>query len=291
MNSRLKDKVAIITGGSTGIGEAISHKFSIEGAKIIVNGLESDPVDDVVRSINNYGGKSIAYKGDISEEKQAKNCVERAIREFGKVDILINNAGTFQTVADTDDFPTDEFDYMIRMNIRSVFLMTKYALPYLKKTHGCIISTGSEAGLLGQPKCTPYGGTKGFIHGFMRGLALEQAKNGIRANCVCPGPIDTQWHDTSVSPMNEKMETDILKGTPMGRRGTPEEAANVFVFLASDEASFVTGALYFVDGGISIGRGPIGSDVSDELKKQPERRLKLQHSKEGLENKIVNYIP
>jgi NAD(P)-dependent dehydrogenase (short-subunit alcohol dehydrogenase family) len=292
MNGRLKDKVAIITGGSTGIGEAVSHKFSLEGAKILVNGLPGDPVDDVVDTLNKNGGNAAGYKGDISEVNHATNCVKKAVERFGKIDILINNAGTFQTVAGADDFPPDEFDYMVRMNIRTLFLMTKYALPYLRKTRGCIISTGSEAGLLGQPRCAPYGGTKGFIHGFMRSVALEQAKNGIRANCVCPGPIDTQWHDTSVSPMTDEMESDILNGTPMGRRGLPEEAANVFAFLASDEASFITGALYFVDGGISISRGPLGSQVPDDLRKPPDPKLKkLKHSKEGLENKIVHYIP
>ncbi len=176
---------------------------------------------------------------------------------------------------------------MTRMNIDSVFMMTKYALPHLKESKGTIISTGSEAGQLGQPKCTPYGGSKGWIIAFTRGLALEQARNGIRVNCVCPGPIDTQWHDTEISPMTEKMESDILKGTPMGRRGTPEEAANVYSFLASDEASFVTGALYFVDGGISIGRGPVGEDVPKELKIPPKGNLKVKNSKKGLMNKKI----
>jgi NAD(P)-dependent dehydrogenase (short-subunit alcohol dehydrogenase family) len=169
--------------------------------------------------------------------------------------------------------------------------MTHLAMPHLKESRGVVLATGSEAGRLGQPQCAPYGGSKAFIHGFIRSVALEQACHGVRANCVCPGPADTQWHQTDVSPMTEKMERDILHATPLGRRGTPEEIANVFAFLASDEASFITGALYFVDGGISIGRGPIGADVPDELRVQPKGKLNaLRHSREGLENKNVRSV-
>jgi len=288
MEKTLSNKVALVTGAATGIGEAIAHKFASKGAKVVVNGLPDDPVDEVVAGIHKHGSEATGFKGDVSQEDEAHACVKKAVEVYGQLDILVNNAGTFQTVADTTDFPVEDFDYMTRTNVRTVFLMTKYALPYLQMTRGCVISTGSEAGLLGQPQCTPYAGSKGWVHGFMRGVALEQAKYGVRANCVCPGPIDTQWHDTSASPMTERMESDILKGTPLGRRGTPEEAANVFAFLASDDASFITGALYFVDGGISIGRGPIGEEVPDNLRQQPDGRLHdLEFSKQGLHNKEV----
>ena len=110
----------------------------------------------------------------------------------------------------------------------------------------------------------------------------------MRANCVCPGHTNTRWHDTKVSPMTEEMEKDIIKGTPLGRHANPEEVANVFAFLASEEASFVTGALYFVDGGISIGRGPAGDYIPKKLRKPPTGKLKLKHSKEGLKGKKVN---
>ncbi len=285
--ARLQDKVAIITGAATGIGEAVAHRFAMEGAKVVVNGLVDDPVDKVVEAIRGYGHQAVGFFGDISQAEKAKACVQKAIDEFGRLDVLVNNAGTFQTVAETPDFPDDGFAYMMRTNTQTVFMMTKYALPFLQKSHGNIISTGSEAGLLGQPTCTPYGASKGWIHAFMRGVALEQARYGVRANCVCPGPIDTEWHETDVSPMKEDMEADILRGTPLGRRGLPEEAANVYVFLASAEASFVTGALYFVDGGMSIGRGPIGERVPEPLRQPDTQMLNLQHRKQGLENKEV----
>ncbi|MDQ4077055.1 MAG: SDR family oxidoreductase [Chloroflexota bacterium] len=287
---RLDDKVAIVTGGGTGIGEAVAKKLAQEGAKVVVAGLPDDPVEEVVKEIRSHGGEAAGYLGNVAEVEHARACVQKAIDEFGKLDVLVNNAGTFQTTGETQDFPVESYDYMTRMNTRSVFLMTKFALPHLHKTRGNVISTGSEAGLLGQPECTTYGGTKAWIHAFMRGVALEQAKYGIRANCVCPGPIDTQWHEVDESPMTQEMEQNILKATPLGRRGTPEEAANIFAVLASDEASFVTGALYFVDGGISISRGPIGEQVPNTLREQPEGRLDLAHSKEGLEGKKIQRV-
>jgi NAD(P)-dependent dehydrogenase (short-subunit alcohol dehydrogenase family) len=133
--------------------------------------------------------------------------------------------------------------------------MTRLALPHLQKTRGNIISAGSESGMIGLAQNTPYGGTKGWIHAFTRGVAVEQAQNGVRANCVCPGPIDTAWTHKETGPMDEQMEKSLIQATPLARRGTPEEVANVYVFLASDEASYVTGALYTVDGGTTIAKG------------------------------------
>jgi enoyl-[acyl-carrier-protein] reductase (NADH) len=115
----------------------------------------------------------------------------------------------------------------------------------------------------------------------MKGVAVEQAKNGVRANCVCPGPVDTAWTHKETGPMSAKMEKQIVEGTPMGRRGTPEEVANVYLFLASDEASFVTGALYFVDGGVTNSKGPHGAEVPSRLKQEPEGELKLKHAMDG----------
>lgn len=140
---RLDGKVAIVTGAGTGIGEAIAHKFAKEGASVIVNGLADDPIEDVVESIKHYGGKAVVYAGDVSQEFHAKNCVQTAINAYSKLDILINNAGVFLAVAETQDYPVDVFDETIRMNMRSAFLMTKYALPHLQKTRGNIVSTGS----------------------------------------------------------------------------------------------------------------------------------------------------
>lgn len=290
MSRRLEGKVAIVTGAGTGIGEAIAHKFAKEGAKVVVNGLPDDPIADVAHSINQYGGEAISYGGDVSEETYAQACVQAAIDTYGRLDILVNNAGVFLTNAETEDYPVEDFDRTIRMNIRSAFLMTKYAIPHLKKHSGNIISAGSEAGFNGLAQNTTYGGTKGWMHSFTMGVAVEQAKYGIRANCVCPGPIDTAWTHKSTGPMDDKMEKMLIQATPMARRGTPEEVANVYAFLASDEASYVTGALWLVDGGITPAKGPVGKETPFWKRMEPDGELRLDHAKDGLENKETHQV-
>ena len=286
MMRRLEGKVAIVTGGGAGIGEAIAHKFAKEGAKVVVNGLSSDPVKDVAANITKNGGEAVAHQGDVSEEAHARACVDTAVRQYGKLDILINNAGVYLANAETDDFPLDRFDEQLKMNVRSAFLMTKYALPHLRKTKGNVISAGSEAGFNGIMQNTPYGGTKAFLHAFMMGVAVEQAKYGVRANCVCPGPVDTSWTHKETGPMDAKMEKSLIAATPLGRRGTPEEMANVYAFLASDEASYVTGALWLADGGITPAKGPVGMEAGRDVAKQPQGELQnLKHKMDGMKEK------
>ncbi len=283
---RLKGKVAVITGAGTGIGEAIAHKFALEGANVVVAGLPGDPVDDVVSKIKQHGhpGTAVAFTGDVAEEDQAQACVQKALDAFGKLDVLVNNAGTIPDTAETQNYPLEAFKKLLHNNVQSAFMMTRAALPELHKTRGNIVSAGSEAGLNGTPTFTPYGGTKGFMHAFMKGVAVEQAKHGVRANCVCPGPIDTEMTRPEHGAMSEKTAKMVVKATPLARRGTTEEMANVYAFLASDEASYVTGALFLADGGITIAHGNIGEEVPEELKKAPQGQLELSHELEGLES-------
>ncbi len=281
---RLEDKVAIVTGGATGIGEAISKLFALEGAKVLVVGMPQDPVKEVIQDIKKDGGTAIGYSADISTEEDAKEAVETVIKHFGHLNILINNAGVYPEVNTVDEFSIDAFDNLLKNNIRTTFLMTRFSIPYLKKTRGCIVSAGSEAGKIGIANVTPYGGTKGFVHAFMKGVAVEQAKNGIRANCVAPGPIDTAWTHKETSDINKKMEKQLIEAVPMGRRGTPEEIANVYLFLASEEASYVTGAVFSVDGGTILAKGAVGSQVPSKLAKEPKGRLNLKHQKDGATN-------
>lgn len=290
ISRRLEGKVAIITGAGTGIGEAIAHKFAKEGAQVIVNGLPSDPIEAVAAAIRQYGGAAIAYPGDVAEETFAQGCVQQAIEAYGKLDILVNNAGVFLTNAEIDQYPVEDFDRTLRMNLRSAFLMTKFAIPYLQKTNGNIVSAGSEAGFNGLAQNAPYGGTKGWMHSFMMGVAVEQAKYGVRANCVCPGAIDTAWTHKETGPMDKQMETMLIDATPMARRGTPEEIANVYAFLASDEASYVTGALWLADGGVTPAKGPVGKQTPFWKRAEPNGELRLEHSKEGLENKETHRV-
>jgi NAD(P)-dependent dehydrogenase (short-subunit alcohol dehydrogenase family) len=291
MNRTLKGKVAIVTGGGTGIGEAICRKFAREGARIVVNGLPGDPIEDVIGDIIADGGEAVAFAGDVAQEKTARECVNIAIRNFGQLDILINNAGVLVANAETDDMPVDKFDEHIRCNIRSAFLMTKFALPHLRETGGTIISAGSEGGINGQPRNTTYGGTKGFLHSFMQGVAVEQAQYGVRANCVCPGPIDTAWTHKETGAVDEDIEKALVAATPLGRRGTVEEIANIYAFLASDDASFVTGALWLVDGGITPAKGPVGLMAGPLAATPPPSLLNLRHTRDGTRGKEIVKIP
>ncbi|MBC8102047.1 MAG: SDR family oxidoreductase [Cytophagales bacterium] len=291
-NGRLQNKVAIVTGGSTGIGEAICHKFALEGAKVVCVGLPDDPVNEVVDALTAKGSEAIGYLGDIASEDQARAAVEATIARFGRLDILINNAGVFLATAEVDRYPIEDFDRTVRMNLRSAFLMTKFALPHLQKTRGNIVSAGSEAGFNGLALNAPYGGTKAFIHAFMMGVAVEQAKYGVRANCVCPGAIDTAWTHKETGPMDAKMEKQLVDATPMARRGTPAEMANVYAFLASDESSYVTGALWLADGGVTPAKGAAGQETPRSLRVEPGSDVDadLDHERGGLENKEYHTI-
>jgi NAD(P)-dependent dehydrogenase (short-subunit alcohol dehydrogenase family) len=285
MTDRLSGKVAIVTGGGTGIGEAICRRFAQEGASIIVNGLPGDPLDDVVAAIVAEDGRATAFAGDVSNERDARACVATAIERFGQLDVLVNNAGVLLVNAQTEDMPVDKFDEQLRCNVRSAFLMTKFALPHLRKVRGNVICAGSEGGINGQPRNTAYGGTKGFLHSFVMGVAVEQAQYGVRANCVCPGPIDTSWTHKETGAVDEQIEQALLSATPLGRRGTAEEVANVYAFLASDEASFVTGALWLVDGGITPAKGAVGMLAGREARTPPPDRMHLRHTHDGNRNK------
>lgn len=284
---RLRDKVAIITGAGTGIGEAIAHKFAREGARLVVSGLPADPVHDVAEAIKSVGGQAEPYLGDLAEEVHAQACIDLALQRFGSLDVLVNNAGVFIANAATEAYRIEDFDRTVRNNVRTAFLMTKFALPHLQASRGNIIFTGSEAGLNGSPSFTPYGGSKGFLHAFMKGVALEQAPYGIRANCVCPGPIDTAWTRGPDSPIDPAAQEAIGAMIPLGRRGTPEEIANIFAFLASDEASYVTGALWLADGGVTPAKSDIGAQVPASLRRAPDGVLTLKHSHDGLRGKEV----
>ena len=175
----------------------------------------------------------------------------------------------------------------IRVNLRSIFLCSRAVLPgMIDRKWGRIISISSQLAHKGAADMAHYAAAKAGVIGFTRSLAYEVARHGITVNAICPGPVDTAWTHEETGPMDHEMEKSIIAATPMARRGTPEEIANVYAFLASDEASFVTGALWVVDGGITVGKGAIGEQTPEVIRKAPEGRLRgLRHSRDGLRGK------
>ncbi|MAQ95097.1 MAG: short-chain dehydrogenase [Rhodothermaceae bacterium] len=275
---RLDGKIALITGAAEGIGEAIAHKFAYEGATgLLLAGLPGDPLDQVAADITDqYGTEVGTYAGDLGDPDTAASCVEAAIEAFGRLDVLVNNAGVLPKLAPIDEYPLEDFDKLIHNNIKTAFYMTRAAIPHLRETRGNVVSAGSEAGWNGSPQFTPYGPTKAWMHAFMKGVAGEQGGHGVRANCVCPGPIDTSWTHKETGPMDADAEETVTYSTAFGRRATTEEVANVYAFLASDEASYVTGALWLVDGATTIVHGMPGKDADAAAQTQPTGVLNLR---------------
>jgi NAD(P)-dependent dehydrogenase (short-subunit alcohol dehydrogenase family) len=276
---RLDGKVAIVTGGGAGIGEAVVLKFASEGANVLVSGLEDDPIEDVARTAGECGPRAVACAGDLGEDGSAERAVEAALAEWGRIDVLVNNAATeADRMCRADEMPVSELDRLYRANARSLVLMTRAALPSLRESRGVVITAGSTAGVSGIPSMAIYGATKGWATSFTLGIAAESAPDGVRAVVVVPGPTDTGQTRPEAGPHTPEAAQTIVDSTIVGRRATVEEMANVYAFLASDEATFVTGVVWVVDGGVGISRGTPGTrgDIA-----APPVTLPVAHSLEG----------
>ena len=229
---KLAGRTALITGGSGGIGKAIARRFKNEGAEVIIFDLEKP----------DYSGKF--FRVDVGVEEQ----IEEAFRKIKKLDILVNNAGIYLQTHVEKTKP-EELERLIDTNWKGVYLMCRYALPLLK-SKGSIINIASSLGVVPEPESAAYCSTKAAVIMLTKCLALEHASAGLRVNAILPGPIDTPLLRRVFS--SEKERVEYAKLNPMGRIGTPEDVANVALFLASDEAGYVTGGLYTVDGGESV---------------------------------------
>lgn len=242
---RLKDKVAIITGGTFGIGEATAYLFAKEGAKVVIAARNKEKGARVVQKIKENGGEAMFVRTDVSVEEDIINLMNETVKEYGKIDILFANAGVGD-MGDVEDVTLEDWNRTISVDLTGLFLSNKYAIAEMRKTGGgSIINCASILGHVGQPSVSAYAAAKGGVVNLTRSLAVENAKYNIRVNAVCPGYIETDI----LSGLTDEMLEHLKSLHPVGRLGKPEEVAYPVLFLASDESSFVTGANLLVDGG------------------------------------------
>ncbi len=244
---RLEGKVAIITGGGSGIGRAAAQLFAREGAKVVVADYNAEAGENTVQAIQDSGGEAIFVKVDVSDAEQVRNMVQTALEAYGGIDILFNNAGIllFGTILDTDQ---KDWTRLISINLNGVFLCSKAVIPHMiERGGGSIINTSSSTGAHDvAANIAAYVTSKGGVTLLTKAMAVDHAKDHIRVNAIAPGPTDTPMLRENMSP--EEL-ADFAATFPMKRLGRPEELAYAALFLASDEASFVTGAVLAVDGG------------------------------------------
>jgi NAD(P)-dependent dehydrogenase (short-subunit alcohol dehydrogenase family) len=253
MPGRLEGKVALVTGGASGIGRATALTFTREGAKLIVADMNEDGGQQTVHMITEQGGEAIFVRTDVSQAVEVQALISKAVETYGRLDCAHNNAGIsgFGIAGDaytlTAEYPEERWHQVIAVNLTGVWLCMKYEIPQmLSQGSGAIVNTASVAGLIGSRGLAAYVASKHGVVGLTKTAALEYAQQGIRVNCVCPGVIQT--------PMTERVLRDPARqaqitARPMGRVGTPEEVAEAVVWLCSDAASFVTGHTMTVDGG------------------------------------------
>jgi NAD(P)-dependent dehydrogenase (short-subunit alcohol dehydrogenase family) len=247
----LKNKVAVITGAGSGIGLATARRFVAEGARVILVDIQDAEQEE--EALRKRGGEAVFFKADVSRASDVEALFRQTIKRFNRLDILVNNAGVelAKMVTETSE---EEWDRLMNINLKGVFLCSRAAILLMKRQGGgVIVNVASELGLVGGAEIAAYCASKGGVVQLTKAMALDHAQDNIRVNCVCPGPVETpllqRIFSSSEGPEKERKET--VSKVPLGRLGKPEEIANVILFLASDESSFMTGAAVSADGGWS----------------------------------------
>lgn len=247
---RLRGKVAIVTGAGAGIGEATALLFAREGARVCCNSL-TDSAASVVERIRAQGGEARFVRGDVSVEDEARKVIEETAHCFGAIDILFNCAGIV-VAGSVESSPLEEFDRCMAVNVRGVYLCSRYAIPHLRKNRGVIINCSSVVAHKGVANRAAYSASKGAVLSLTKAMAIDHIGDGIRVNAVCPGTIDTPSLAVRLSRMDDPEEArrQFVARQPLGRFGTPQEIAEGVLFLACNE--FCTGTILTMDGGMSI---------------------------------------
>ena len=249
MSSRLKNKVAIITGAAKGQGEFEARLFASEGAIVVLCDIDVEACGKTAEEISSSGGSAVSMTLDVTSEPNWIGVIEQTVEFFGKLDILVNNAGIYSRVP-IENASVEEFDHILEVNLRGVFLGTKHAIPAMRTSGGgSIINISSTAGIVGNVGSGAYGASKGGVRSFTKYTAIQHASEGIRANSVHPGPIDTDMISDNLSTAEGRKSTESR--IPMGRVGSIEDVAMGVLFLATDESSYMTGSELVIDGGMT----------------------------------------